>query len=156
MRTLGVLALVGLVGLGALAKGYFVGAEIIPHTFGTAAYGIPYLTVGYDTGWGYASFGYASPGYLNTWLSFGGGGLWALSSQTILGGGVCFWLKLHNFAIDAGTWSTNFHIAYKFDSSLAAILRLHVPLQVDPGKFLMGMWMSFGLTWYIWSAAPTS
>lgn len=153
-----ILLAVLVLGLGALAcaKGYFVGVEIIPHTFGVATYGIPYLTVGYDTGWGYAYLGYASPGYLNTWLSFSGGGLWALSTQTFIGGGVTFWLKLNNFAIEAGTWSLNFFGQYKFDSALSAILKFHVPLQVDPNKFLMGMWLSFGLIYHIWSEAPSA
>ncbi|MCS7241000.1 MAG: hypothetical protein NZ651_07140 [Candidatus Bipolaricaulota bacterium] len=152
------LALAALIfGLGAMgfAEGYFVGAEIIPHTFSTATYGIPYLTIGYDAGWGYAYLGYASPGYLNSWISISGGGLWGLTTQTFIGGGVSFWMKLQNFGVETGTWSVNFLGLYKFDSSLAAVLRFHIPLQVDPNKFLMGLWLSFGIEYYIWSGAPT-
>lgn len=154
------LALVSLV-LGALAltglgRGYFVGAEIIPHTFTTATYGIPYLTIGYDAGWGYASIGFASPGRLNTWMGISGGGLWGLTTQLYLGGGVTFWLKLEDFAIADNTWSVNFRAFYFFDGNLCVSLAMHVPLQVDPNAFLLGSWISFGLTYYIWAGAPAT
>ncbi|MEM4958558.1 MAG: hypothetical protein QXX12_01640 [Nanopusillaceae archaeon] len=143
-------------GLGALAyaQGYFIGAEIIPHTFGTATYGIPYLTIGYDAGWGYASLGLASPGRLNTWLSVSGGGSWPITTQTVLGGGLTFWLKLENFAIADSTWAVNTSFLYRFGHNLGLLVRMHIPLMVDPNSFLFGSWFSFGLVYYIWSGAP--
>lgn len=154
MKKLLLAAVVFGLGLCGWAQGYFVGAEIIPHTFSTATYGIPYLTVGYDAGWGYAYLGLSNPGFLNTWLSIGGGGFYNITDATRVGGGLTFWIKLQDFSINTGTWSVNFLGMYKFDDALSVILRLHIPLQVDPNKFLMGMWISFGLTYYIWGNAP--
>lgn len=154
MKKLAIAALI--LGLSALAcaQGYFLGAEIIPHTFGAATYGIPYLTVGYDAGWGYATLGLASPGKLNTWTAVSGGGLWSITSQTVLGGGVTFWMKLQDFAIGESTWSVNASFLYKFDHNLGVIARMHIPLFVNPDAFLLGSWFSFGIIYYIWSGAP--
>lgn len=152
------LAVVLACALGALpaySAGYFVGAEIVPHTFSTATYGIPYLLIGYDAGWGFANIGFSNPGVPNTWVYVGGGGLYGLSSQTYIGGGVTFWLKLYNFAISDHTWSVNFRGLYKFDSNIAVFLTFHIPLAVSPDAFLFGSWLSFGITYYIWQGAPT-
>jgi hypothetical protein len=139
------LASVGFVGL---AGSYFAGVDIIPHTFGSATYGIPYVIVGYDAGIGFAQIGLSSPLTINGWYQVKAGGLYGLTDQLRISGFFSVWGLIENFAFANGAWAVGAGIDYKFDSSLAVFLNFNLPFQIDPAAKFWGMWINLGFKFF--------
>lgn len=127
---------------------YFAGVEVIPHTFGAATYGIPYVTVGYDAEVGFAKLGLSSPLTINGWYMIKAGGQYALTENLAVIGHFSVWGKIENFAFTGGAWAVGAGAKYKFDTSLAVFVNVHLPFQVDPAAPFWGMWVSAGFQFY--------
>jgi hypothetical protein len=139
------LTVVGFVGL---AGSYFVGVDIVPHTFGTATYGIPYVIVGYDAGNAFANIGLSSPLTINGWYSVKAGGIYSITDQLKIAGYFCVWGKIENFAFADGAWAVGVGPEYKIDNSLAFFLNFNIPFQVDPSIPFWGFWLNLGFKFY--------
>ena len=150
MRKLLILAL-GLLSLTAFAGSYFAGVDIIPHTFGSATYGLPYVIVGYDGGVAFANAGLSSPLTINGWYQVKAGGLYGLTGNLRIAGYFSVWGLIDNFAFANGAWAVGAGVDYKFDSSLAVFLDFNLPFQVDPAAKFWGMWVDLGFKFYFGS-----
>lgn len=152
MKKLLALLAVGLLGLGGFAQGYFVGVEIVPHTFGTATYGISYVTVGWADGPGFAYVGLSAPlTPLSSWYMVNAGGAYWLTENLSIRGVVSVWGLVDSFTLANGTWSIGVGPVYKIDQSLSFYLIGHLPLQVDPKVPYFGVWVSLGFNFYFGS-----
>jgi hypothetical protein len=142
---LGLLSFTGFAGL------YFAGVDIIPHTFGSATYGLPYVIVGYDSGIAFANIGLSSPLTINGWYQLKAGGLYGLTDQLRIAGYFSVWGLIENFAFANGAWAVGAGVDYKFDSSLSVFLDFNLPFQVDPAEKFWGMWVDLGFKFYFGS-----
>lgn len=147
MKKLLALAVV-LFGLTGLAGSYFVGVDVIPHTFGSATYGIPYLIVGYDAENAFANVGLSSPLTINGWYEVKAGGIYSVTDQLKITGYFCVWGKIENFAFAGGAWAVGVGPEYKIDSSLSFFIDFNIPFQVDPSVPLWGFWTNLGFKFY--------
>jgi len=149
-------ALLGLLAFSGFAGSYFAGVEIIPHTFGSATYGVPYVVIGYDsevqigglTKWAFAEIGLSSPLTINGWYLVKAGGKHDLTENLFVTGHVSVWGQIQNFAFTSGAWAVGAGIQYKFDESLFFFLNFHIPPQVSPATPFWGMWTSLGFAFY--------
>ena len=147
MKKLLVLA-IALLCVTGLAGSYFAGVDIIPHTFGSATYGLPYVIVGYDGGIAFANVGLSSPLTINGWYQVKAGGLYGLTDQLRIAGYFSVWGLIENFAFANGAWAVGAGIDYKFDTSLAVFLDFNLPFQVDPSAKFWGMWVDLGFKFF--------
>jgi hypothetical protein len=130
------------------AGSYFLGVDIIPHTFGSATYGIPYVVVGYDGDIAFAHVGFSSPLTINGWYQIKAGTLYGLTDNLRVAGYFSIWGLIENFAFANGAWAVGAGVDYKFDSSLAVFLNFNLPFQVDPSAKFWGMWVDLGFKFY--------
>jgi hypothetical protein len=137
-----------LVSFTGMAGRYFLGADIVPHTFGTATYGIPYVIVGYDTGISFANVGLSSPLTIDGWYQVKAGALYPLTPQLKLAGYFSVWGQLNNFVFTNGAWAVGCGVEYHFDHSMAVFLNFNLPYRVNPSVPFWGFWVDLGFKYY--------
>jgi len=148
-KIVSVLLVLGLTVVGMAS--YFAGIEIIPHTFGSATYGISYVIGGYEGDLAFALVGLSSPLTINGWYMVKAGGLYSLTGSLKISGYFALWGELTGFTFTNGTWAIGAGVNYKFDSSLAFFLNFNLPLAVDPSTPYWGIWTTVGFRFYFGS-----
>ncbi|MEM3554257.1 MAG: hypothetical protein QXU79_00330 [Candidatus Micrarchaeaceae archaeon] len=140
----------------AAPSGYFVGVEIVPHTFATATYGLPYLRVGYVAddipvgsfklrGVAYAALNEPlTP--LNSWWAVRGAMGLAVTDNLVVYGIVSVWGLLKDFALTGGTWAFGPGVLYQVDQAFAVTLDFNFPRSLDPTVPFGGLWITAGLS----------
>ncbi len=146
MRKLLALLLAAVLPVAGLA--YYAGIEIVPHSFASATYGIPYVIVGYNSGPGFAHIGLSNPLTINGWYMAKAGGFYAITQSLRISGHFAVWGEIQNFAFTGGAWTVGTGVDYTLDRSLAVFLDFNIPPAVPPGAPFWGMWITVGFRFY--------